>query len=213
MKYQEYKELSDAMEQAAHKFYQLRYQMSNGGNLSVRLPGRDLMLVKGTDVAFDEVGHDWMLVKATDVAFDEVCADTIVVTDFDGNLIEGNRKPSKEALLHGAIYRELPEVCAIMHCHSPYATAWADKHETLDFSTHHSEMKLGGNVPVFDTHSYAVPKEYFPMILEEFRKNKEMNAFLLRGHGQVTVAGTMREAAYLAELVEETAQISLLAGR
>lgn len=40
-----------------------------------------------------------------------------------------------------------------------------------------------------------------------------MNAFLLRGHGQVTVAGTMREAAYLAELVEETAQISLLAGR
>ena len=89
----------------------------------------------------------------------------------------------------------------------------ADKHETLDFSTRHSEMKLGGNVPVFDTHSYAVPKEYFPMILEEFRKNKEMNAFLLRGHGQVTVAGTMREAAYLAELVEETAQISLLAGR
>ena len=158
-------------------------------------------------------GHDWMLVKVTDVAFDEVCADTIVVTDFDGNLIEGNRKPSKEALLHGALYRELPEVCAIMHCHSPYATAWADKHETLDFSTHHSEMKLGGNVPVFDTHSYAVPKEYFPMILEEFRKNKEMNAFLLRGHGQVTVAGTMREAAYLAELVEETAQISLLAGR
>ena len=40
-----------------------------------------------------------------------------------------------------------------------------------------------------------------------------MNAFLLRGHGQVTVGGKMREAAYLAELVEETAQISLLAGR
>ena len=41
MKYQEYKELSDAMEQAAHKFYQLRYQMSNGGNLSMRVPGHD----------------------------------------------------------------------------------------------------------------------------------------------------------------------------
>ena len=73
MKYQEYKELSDAMEQAAHKFYQLRYQMSNGGNLSMRAPG-----------------HDWMLVKATDVAFDEVCADTIVVTDFDGIVISGS---------------------------------------------------------------------------------------------------------------------------
>lgn len=104
-------------------FYQLRYQMSNGGNLSMRAPG-----------------HDWMLVKATDVAFDEVCADTIVVTDFDGNLIEGNRKPSKEALLHGAIYRGAPGGVRDHALPSPYATAWADKHETLDFSTHHSEI-------------------------------------------------------------------------
>ncbi|MFQ8842546.1 MAG: class II aldolase/adducin family protein [Clostridium fessum] len=46
--------------------------------------------------------------------------------------MKGNRNHPKEALLHGALYRELPEECAIMHCHSPYATAWADKHETLD---------------------------------------------------------------------------------
>ena len=88
MKYQEYKELSDAMEQAAHKFYQLRYQMSNGGNLSMRVPG-----------------HDWMLVKATDVAFDEVCADTIVVTDFDGIEIfesEGKRISFARCALPGA---------------------------------------------------------------------------------------------------------------
>ena len=46
MKYQEYKELSDAMEQAAHKFYRLRYPMSNGGNLGMRVPGHDWMLVR-----------------------------------------------------------------------------------------------------------------------------------------------------------------------
>lgn len=194
MIYLEYKELVEEIKKTAVKFYNLRYQMSNGGNLSIRIPGQD-----------------WMLVKGTDVAFDEVRAETLVIADFDGNVIEGKIKPSKEALLHGVIYRELPKVGAIMHCHSPYATAWAAGHETLEFSTHHSGMKLGGYVPVFDTHSYAVPKECFPMILQAFRENQNMNAFLLRGHGQVTAAQTMREAAYLAELVEETAQISILA--
>lgn len=193
MKYLEYMDLVGEVKKAAVKFYNLRYQMSNGGNLSVRIPGKEWMLVKGTDVAFDEVGPE-----------------TLVITDFDGNVIEGTIKPSKEALLHGAIYKAVPWAGAIMHCHSPYATAWAANHDCLEFSTHHSEMKLGGAVPVFDTHSYAVPKECFPMILKAFSDNPKTNAFLLRAHGQVTVGKDMREAAYLAELVEETAQIARL---
>lgn len=193
MWYDRYANLVRDMEKAAHKFYQLRYQMSNGGNLSVRVPDKELMIVKKTDVAFDEV-----------------CADTLVVTDFDGNVVEGNGKPSKEALLHGAIYIKIPRAGAIMHCHSPYATAWAAEHDCLDFSTHHAALKFRGEVPVFDTHSYAVPKEYFPEITAFLEENEGTNAFLLRAHGQVTVASDMRMAAYLAELMEETAQISIL---
>lgn len=190
---EEYVDLVKEIEKAAHKFYKLRYQMSNGGNLSVRVPGKDQMIVKGTDVAFDEVAGD-----------------TLVVADFDGNMLEGKGKPSKEALLHGALYKKVPKVNAIMHCHSPFATAWAAGHGTLQFSTYHSELKLYGNVPVFDTHSYAVPKEYFPEILRIFDRNPRTAAFLLKGHGQVTMGKDMREAAYLAELVEETAQIAVL---
>lgn len=186
-------DLVKEIEKAAHKFYRQRYQMSNGGNLSVRIPGKD-----------------WMIVKGTDVAFDEVAADTLVVADFDGNMVEGKGKPSKEALLHGAVYKKAPGVNAIMHCHSPYATAWAADHKELGFSTYHSRLKLSGNVPVFDTQSYAVPKEHFPEILRIFEQNPGTAAFLLKGHGQVTVGRDMREAAYLAELVEETAQISIL---
>ena len=189
----EYEKLAAELAEAAGKFYRLRYQMSNGGNLSVRIPGRSLMMVKGTDVAFDAV-----------------CSRTLVITDFDGNIVEGDIKPSKEALLHGAIYRAVPWANAVMHCHSPYATAWAANHDLLTFATHHSEMKLGGYVPVFDTHSYAVPKEYFPEILKLFEERPEAKAFLLRAHGQVTLGKDMREAAYLAEQVEETAQIAAL---
>ena len=189
----QYPELVEALTAQAHKFYSLRYQMSNGGNLSCRVPGHDLMIVKGTDVDFSSVGYD-----------------TLVVTDFDGHLLEGEIKPSKESLLHGAIYKALPKAGAIMHCHSPYATALAAELEELEFSTHHAEIKLGGCCPVFDTHSYAVPPEYFPLIIGRLLQQPSLNSFLLRKHGQVTIGANIEKAAHLAELVEETAQIAIL---
>ena len=184
--------LISEVSKAANKMYALRYEMSNGGNLSARIPKTNYMIVKGTDVSFEEVGES-----------------TLVISDFEGNIIDGSVKPSKESLLHGALYEALPDIGAIMHCHSPYATAWADSNDELHFSTHHAQMKLG-YCPVLDTKSYVVPAEYFSMIIDQFRTHKEMKSFILRGHGQLTVAKTMREATYLAELVEETAQISIL---
>ena len=188
----QYEELVGSIILAARKMYNFRYEMSDGGNLSVRVPGKN-----------------WMIVKGTNVAFDEVDATSLVVVDFDGNIVEGSVKPSKESLLHGAIYKALLHVNAIMHCHSPFATAWAAEHESLEFSTYHAREKLGF-CPVLDTHSYVVPREFFPSIIELFKENEKMKSFILRGHGQVTVGITMRNASYLAELVEETAQISVL---
>jgi len=188
-----HREIADDLCGQACKFYQLRYQMGNGGNLSARIPGSEYMLVKGTDVDFMSVSLE-----------------TLAVCDFDGNLVEGGVRPSKESLLHGAIYRRLPHVMAIMHCHSPWATALAKKQDQLDFSTYHSALKLNGYCPVFDTNSYVVPQEYFPVILGALESHPGMNSFLLRGHGQVALGKDIREAAATAELVEETAQITLL---
>ncbi|AEV30166.1 ribulose-5-phosphate 4-epimerase-like epimerase or aldolase [Sphaerochaeta pleomorpha str. Grapes] len=188
----QYADLVDSLILAARKMYSFRYEMSDGGNLSMRVPGKD-----------------WMIVKGTNVAFDEIAISSLVVTDFEGNVIEGSCKPSKESLLHGVLYSALPHVNAIMHCHSPYATAWASDHDSLAFSTHHAREKLNF-CPVVDTHSYVVPREYFTTIVNLFQENENLKSFILRGHGQVTVGKTMREAVYLAELVEETAQISVL---
>ncbi len=182
----QYHDLVDSLSAVAKKMYTFRYEMSDGGNLSIRIPGKNLMLVKGTNVAFDEVD-----------------AKTVVLTDFDGNVVDGTVKPSKESLLHGVLYAALPHVNAIVHCHSPYATAWAAHHDSLEFATHHAQYKLGF-CPVVDTHSYVVPKEFFPAIVDLFHANENMKAFILRGHGQVTVGKSMRDAGYLAELVEET---------
>ena len=185
--------LVDDLCRQAHKLYNLRYQMSNGGNLSARIPGSDCMLVKGTDVDFSNVSFE-----------------TLAVCDFNAVLLEGEVAPSKEALLHGAIYRRFPQLASIMHCHSPWATAWAAKQDSLRFSTYHAAVKLKNHCPVFDTGSYVVPQQWIDVILDELEAHPGMNSFLLRGHGQVTMGKTIQEAASLAELVEETAQIALL---
>jgi L-ribulose-5-phosphate 4-epimerase len=178
---------------AAKRFYDARFQTGNGGNLSARYPEKD-----------------WMIVKGTDVAFPEVSEKTLVITDFDGNVISGPIKPSKEALLHGALYKRLPGVKAIMHCHSPWATGWASTGKSLEFATYHSALKLGGEAAVFDSGTYAVPADFFSVILAHFNRHPEAKAFLLKSHGQFALGKNIKDAAYNAELVEETAQIAVI---
>ncbi len=168
-------------------------QTGNGGNLSARIPGKELMLV-----------------KASELAFSLCSANSFVVADFDGNLVEGDRKPSRESLLHGALYRKLPRVHMVVHCHSPWATSWASTSRSLPFATYHSRIKLKGEVRVFDTGSYAVPPSFFPEILQAFDVDSELAAFLLKGHGQVALGRNSTEAVHTAELVEETAHIAVL---
>lgn len=181
------------MAKAARRFYDLGMQLGNGGNLSARIPGEPLMLVKATDVSFGQISRK-----------------TLVVTDFEGKVVEGEGRPSKESLLHGYLYKKLPDVQAIVHCHSPWATSWASTGKNLPASTYHSVLKLGESVPVFDTKSYIVPSEYFPGIVSHFERHPTARAFLLAGHGQVALGRSVSDAAFLAELVEETAQIAIL---
>lgn len=168
-------------------------QTGNGGNLSARIPGEERMIVKVSEVSFPDCTED-----------------TLVVADFDGNLIAGEGKPSRESLLHGALYRRLPRMQAVVHCHSPWATGWASTLRSLPFSTYHSEIKLKGEVQVFDTGSYAVTPSFFPKILAQFDTSPDLMAFLLKGHGQVALGRDIREATCTAELVEETAHIAIL---
>jgi L-ribulose-5-phosphate 4-epimerase len=178
---------------AAKRFYEAKFQTGNGGNLSARVPQKDCMIVKATDVSFGELDES-----------------SLVVCDFDGNVIEGTQKPSKESLLHGALYKKAPWCQAIMHCHSPWAVGWAARNSELEFATYHAGLKLKAPVRVFDTKSYAVPPECFARILSLFDEYPESRAFLLKGHGQVALGKDVRDAAFNAELVEETAQIAVI---
>lgn len=186
-------ELKQELMAVAKMCYAGHLQTGNGGNLSARVPGEELMVV-----------------KASEVAFSTSTIDDYVVSDFQGNLVEGAKKPSRESLLHGAIYSALPHVGSVVHCHSPWATGWASTGLPLAHATHHSYMKLGKQVKVFDTGSYVVPTEFFPQIIEHLKQDEKTLAFLLRGHGQVALGKSSLMAFYTAELLEETAHIAFV---
>lgn len=78
------------------------------GNVSARVPGADLLVIKPSGVSYDDLD-----------------ADAVVVTDLHGALVEGGRAPSSDTRRAAYVYRHLPEVGGVVHTHSTYATAWA----------------------------------------------------------------------------------------
>lgn len=180
--------------EAARRAYQRGIQTGNGGNISARVPGEPLMVVKPSGVS---------LLDCT--------PETVIVTDFDGNLVEGNRKPTRESLLHGELYKNLSKVGGVVHCHSPWAIAWSFTGRDLPLLTLHAQLKLGTPIPVrFFSSPKGVLKEEMPAVLGLFEAQPDLSAFIMGAHGVVAVGPDVLEAEHTAELIEETAQVAYL---
>ena len=82
------------------------------GNVSERVPGQDLFVIKPSGVGYDEL-----------------TAENQIMCDLDGNVVPGTagseRSPSSDTAAHAYVYRHLPEVGGVVHTHSTYAAAWA----------------------------------------------------------------------------------------
>jgi L-ribulose-5-phosphate 4-epimerase len=101
------------------------------GNLSARVPGEDLMVI-----------------KASGVPYDKLTPEAIVLCDLHGELVEGSLSPSSDAATHGYVYREMPGVGGVAHTHSAYATAWAIRGEAIPCVMTAMADEFGGEIPV-----------------------------------------------------------------
>ena len=101
------------------------------GNISARVPGEELLVI-----------------KASGVAFDELTPEAMVVCDLDGAVVEGDLSPSSDTLTHAYVYRELPVVGGVVHTHSGYATAWAARGEEIPCVLTAMADEFGGPIPV-----------------------------------------------------------------
>ena len=156
------------------------------GNLSIYVPEAKILVISPSGMGYDQVTP----------------ADVVVLTEDDVQL-EGRRKPSSEVELHRAVYRCRPDVLAVVHTHSPYATTMACLGEPLK-PLHYAAAYAGGEVP-------CIP--YYPFGTKELAEaaakgmGADRNAVLLGGHGMVAVGGDLTHAMDAAEQLEFLAQI------
>ncbi len=161
------------------------------GNCSARVPG----------------APDQVLIKAPGKCFGEVCENDFVWVDLDGNVLEGDVRPSKEVRFHCGIYKVRPEVNAIVHGHSAYATAYVTAKGDLPVVTAAAEAGLN-KVGVV---GFALPgsEELAQMVIEVFKDNS-LKAAVLKKHGFVTLGQDIYKAYYLADVLEDNAKVACL---
>lgn len=182
------------VEIACKRAYARGIQTGSGGNVSARIPGTSNMIVKPSKVSLVDCDPE-----------------TLIVTDFDGNLVEGSLPPTREAVLHGWLYRKFDSIGAVVHTHSPWAIAWSFTRKDLPNITMHTQLKLGCPIPVrFFSSPKGVQKEEMPEVYGLFEKEPTLSAFILGAHGVVAVGENILEAEHTAELIEETAQVAFL---
>ena len=148
-----------------------------------------------------------MLITPTSVRYDVMRAGDIVALRLDGTVAEGKLKPSSEWRMHAAVYEACPEVNAVFHTHSPYATAFAVNRRTIPAVLIEALVFLGGDIRCAD---YATPgtKEVGLNAIPALEGRKGCT---LANHGVLAVGDDLAQAYLNAEYIEDVARIYTLA--
>jgi L-fuculose-phosphate aldolase len=175
--------------EVGRRLYARGYTASNDGNISVRL------------------GSDRLLMTPKSVCKGFMTPEMMCITDLEGRKLQGERDPSSEMLMHLEVYRQRPDVRAVVHAHPPTATGFAVAGIPLDRAVLAEVLTTLGSIPIAD---YATPStRELPEAVRQYIKAHD--GMLLANHGALTVGGDLFGAYYKMETVEHFAKISLVA--
>lgn len=170
----------------AKKAYDEKLMAGTSGNMSVMSRDRQWMVITPSS-------YDYSIMEEQD----------IVVTDLDGNVVQGCHKPSSEWKMHAEIYKHLPHAGAVVHTHSPYATSFAVTHQEIPVILIEMIPFLKGKLevsPYAEQGSAQVGLNAVPIL-------ERKNACLMANHGVVTVGETLDQAYINSVYAEDTAKI------
>lgn len=162
-------------------------------------------LVAGTsgNVSLYNSEEQVMAITATNLDYGVMTPEDVVIMSLDGNQFEGELKPSSEWLMHAEVYKQKPEVKAVIHTHSPRATSFAVVHERIPLVLVEMLPFIGGDIPLA---KFALPATV-ELGLSAVEALKERNACLLENHGVLAVGTTLEQAYLRAVYVEDAATI------
>ncbi|VYU12528.1 class II aldolase/adducin family protein [Peptoniphilus gorbachii] len=164
----------------------------------------DKKLVAGTSGNLSLRGQaDDIYITPSGMNYLEITENDIVKINFKGEILEGDKKPSSEWMMHVEIYKNYPNYNAIVHTHSPIATAFAVSRKKIPLILIEMKPFLGGEIevaPFKPSGSLELAKSLIPYL-------KKSNSCLLANHGVVSCGRNIESAFLSAEYVEDAAKI------
>lgn len=166
-----------------------RYQLVvwTAGNVSARVPG-----------------HDLMVIKPSGVAYDDLTADSMVVCDLEGRVVDGAHRPSSDTEAQAYVYRHMPHVGGVVHTHSTYATAWAARGEPIPCVLTMVGDEFGGEIPVGPF--ALIGDDSIGRGIVDTLSASRSPAVLMANHGVFTIGKDARSAVKAAVMCEDVAR-------
>jgi L-ribulose-5-phosphate 4-epimerase len=162
------------------------------GNVSGRVPGTDLFVIKPSGVEYDDLTPESM-----------------ILCDLGGVVLEGDFAPSSDTAAHAYVYRHMPEVGGVVHTHSPYATAWAARGEAVPCVITGQADEFGGEIPVGPF--AIIGDESIGEGIVATLTGHRSRAVLMQNHGVFTIGRNARDAVKAAVMAEDVARTVHLA--
>jgi L-ribulose-5-phosphate 4-epimerase len=166
-----------------------RYELVvwTAGNVSARVPG-----------------HDLMIIKPSGVSYDELTPESMVLCDLDGEVVEGDLAPSSDTAAQAYVYRHMPHVGGVVHTHSTYATAWASRAEPIPCVLTMMADEFGGPVPVGPF--ALIGDDSIGRGIVETLQDSRSPAVLMQNHGVFSIGKNARSAVKAAVMCEDVAR-------
>ena len=182
--------------------------------LHAELTRNELVIWTAGNVSARVPGHDLMVIKPSGVSYDSLTAEDIVVCDLHGRLLAGNHQPSSDTAAHAYVYRHMSHVGGVVHTHSTYATAWAARREPIPCVLTMMADEFGGEIPVGPF--ALIGDDSIGRGIVETLSASRSRAVLMAGHGPFTIGSSARDAVKAAVMLEDVARtvhIALQLGR
>lgn len=180
---------------------EIRQQVAD---LHAELPRNELVIWTAGNVSARVPGEDLLVIKPSGVRYEDITADNMVVTDLEGNLVEGDLSPSSDTAAHAYVYKHMPHVGGVVHTHSTYATAWASRAEAIPCVLTMIADEFGGEIPVGPF--ALIGDDSIGQGIVETLSGHRSRAVLMQNHGVFTIGKDAKDAVKAAVMCEDVAR-------
>ena len=169
--------------------------------LHLELPKNNLVMWTGGNVSQRDAQTGLVVIKASGVRYEDLKPEHMVVVDLDGNVVEGDYKPSSDVYSHLYIYRHRPDVGGVVHTHSRYATAFAALGRPIPCVITAMADEFGGPIPC-GGFALIGDEAIGKVVVESIGRSP---AVLLKNHGVFTIGKNATAAVKAAVMTEDVA--------